>query len=111
VQPYAAAVDLYLSLPASLLASNEVKQKVDRAVFGDLIPEYVYGRAKVRAQVGSSEGDRGVLGLCIDNNIDARYLRDRFANIHGVNGAALNRFIRGGTYRSDVPGPPQLEVS
>jgi asparagine synthetase B (glutamine-hydrolysing) len=111
VQPYAAAVDLYLALPVSLLTSTDAKQKVDGAVFGDLIPDYVYGRAKVRAQVGSSEGDRGVLGLCIDNGIDARYLRDRFAYIHSVADAALNRFIRGGTYRSGVPGLAQVEVS
>jgi asparagine synthetase B (glutamine-hydrolysing) len=111
VQPYAAAVDLYLSLPASLLTFADAKQKVDSAVFGDLIPDYVYGRAKVRAQVGSSEGDPGVLGLCIDNGIDARYLRNRFAYIHSVADAALNRFIRGGTYRSEVPGLAQVEAS
>jgi asparagine synthetase B (glutamine-hydrolysing) len=111
VQPYAVAADLYLSLPASLLTSTEAKQKVGRAVFGDLLPEYVFGRAKVRAQVGSSDGDRGVLGLCIDNGIDARYLRNRFAYIHHVTDAALDRFIRGGTYRSEVPALPQVEVS
>jgi asparagine synthetase B (glutamine-hydrolysing) len=111
VQPYAAAVDLYLSLPESLLISTEAKQKVGRAVFGDLLPDYVYGRTKVRAQVGSSQGDGGVLGLCIDNRIDARYLRNRFAYIHRVSGAALNRFIRGGTYRSEVPSLPQVGVS
>jgi asparagine synthetase B (glutamine-hydrolysing) len=110
VQPYAAAADLYLSLPASLLISTGAKQKVSRAVFGDLLPDYVYGRAKVRAQVGSSQGDLGVLGLCIDNGIDAGYLRNRFAYIHCVTGAALNSFIRGGTYRSEVPGLPQAEV-
>jgi asparagine synthetase B (glutamine-hydrolysing) len=111
VQPYAAVADLYLSLPASILDSTKAKQKVARAVFGDLLPEYVYGRAKVRAQVGSSQQDHGVLGLCIDNHIDAQYLHNRFAYIHRVTGAALNRFIRGGTYRSEVPGLPQVEVS
>jgi hypothetical protein len=84
---------------------------VARAVFGDLLPEYIYGRTKVRAQVGSSQQDHGVLGLCIDNRIDAQYLRNRFAYIHRVTGAALNRFIRGGTYRSEVPGLPHVEVS
>jgi hypothetical protein len=52
-----------------------------------------------------------VLGLCIDNRIDAQYLRNRFAYIHRVTGAALNRFIRGGTYRSEVPGLPHVEAS
>jgi asparagine synthetase B (glutamine-hydrolysing) len=111
VQPYAAAVDLYLSLPENLLLSSDAKQRLGRAVFGDLVPDYIYGRGKVRAQVGSSEGDLGVLGLCVDNGVDGRYLRDRFAYIHHVGTAALNRFIRGGTYRSEVPGLPQVEVS
>jgi asparagine synthetase B (glutamine-hydrolysing) len=110
VQPYAVAADLYLSLPVSLLASTEAKQKVARAAFGDLLPEYVYRRVKVRAQVGSSQQDHGVLGLCIDNGIDARYLRERFAYIHRVAGSDLNRFIRGGTYRSEVPGLPLVEI-
>lgn len=110
VQPYAAATDLYLSLPANLLASTEAKQKVARAAFGDLLPDYVYRRVKVRAQVGSSKQDHGVLGLCIDNGIDARYLRERFAYIHRVAGVALNRFIRGGTYRSEVPALALVEI-
>jgi len=111
VQPYAAAVDLYLSLPENLLLSSDAKQRLGRAVFGDLVPDYIYGRGKVRAQVGSSEGDLGVLGLCVDNDVDGRYLRDRFAYIHDVDAAALNRFIRAGTYRSEVPDLPQVEVS
>jgi asparagine synthetase B (glutamine-hydrolysing) len=111
VQPYAVAVDFYLSLSASLLVSAEAKQKVGRAVFGDLLPDYVYARRKVRAQVGSSQGDRGVLGLCIDNQIDAGYLRRRFAHLHGATEAALNRFIRGGTYRSEVPMLHEVAVS
>jgi asparagine synthetase B (glutamine-hydrolysing) len=110
VQPYAAAADLYLSLPASLLASTEAKHKVASAAFGDLLPDYVYRRVKVRAQVGSSQQDHGVLGLCVDNGIDALYLRNRFAYIHRVTAAALDRFIRGGTYRSEVPGLPLIEI-
>jgi asparagine synthetase B (glutamine-hydrolysing) len=103
VQPYAVAVDFYLSLPPSLLESPEGKQSLGRAIFGDLVPDYVYARPKVRAQVGSSQGDRGVLGLCIDHGIDAQYLRDRFAHLHGVRSDALDHLIRGGTYRSGTP--------
>jgi asparagine synthetase B (glutamine-hydrolysing) len=103
VQPYAVAVDHYLSLPPSVLESPEGKQSLGRAVFGDVLPDYIYARPKVRAQVGSSQGDRGVLGLCIDHGIDARYLRDRFAHLHGVQSDALEHFIRGGTYRSGTP--------
>jgi asparagine synthetase B (glutamine-hydrolysing) len=103
VQPYAAAVDFYLSLPPSLLESPVGKQSLGRAIFGELLPDYIYARPKVRAQVGSSQGDRGVLGLCIDHGIDAQYLRDRFAHLHGVRSDALDHFIRGGTYRSGTP--------
>jgi hypothetical protein len=74
-----------------------------RAIFGDLLPDYVYTRPKVRAQVGSSQGDRGVLGLCIDHGIDSQHLRDRFAELHGIDADELDSFIRGGTYRSGIP--------
>jgi asparagine synthetase B (glutamine-hydrolysing) len=108
VQPYAVAVDFYLALPPSILESPEGKQHLGRAIFGDLVPEYVYARPKVRAQVGSSEGDRGVLGLCIDHGIDADYLRDRFAHLHRVPSDSLDHFIRGGTYRSGTPTLAQV---
>ena len=103
VQPYAVAVDLYLSLPESLLESSQGKQSLGRAIFGDLLPDYVYTRPKVRAQVGSSQGDRGVLGLCIDHGIDSQHLRYRFAQLHGIDADELDSFIRGGTYRSGIP--------
>jgi asparagine synthetase B (glutamine-hydrolysing) len=108
VQPYAVAVDFYLSLPPSLLDSAEGKESLGRAIFGNRVPDYVYERPKTRAQVGSSQGDRGVLGLCIDRGIDAQHLRDRFAHLHGVGSEALNRFIRGGTYRSGMPMLPEV---
>jgi asparagine synthetase B (glutamine-hydrolysing) len=110
VQPYAVAVDFYRSLPQSLLESPEGKQSLGRSIFGDLLPDYVYARPKVRAQVGSSQGDRGVLGLCIDHGINAQYLRDQFAHLHGVRSDALDRFIRGGTYRSATPTLAEVET-
>lgn len=110
VQPYAVAVDLYRSLPPSLLESPEGKQSLGRAIFGDLLPDYIYARPKVRAQVGSSQGDRGVLGLCIDHGINAQYLRDRFAHLHGVGSDTLDHFIRGGTYRSRTPKLAEIET-
>ena len=103
VQPYAVAVDFYLSLPPAVLESPEGKQSLGRAIFGDLVPDYVYARPKVRAQVGSSHGDRGVLSVCIDHGVDAQYLRDRFAHLHGVRSDAIDHLIRGGTYRSGTP--------
>ena len=110
VQPYAVAVDLYLFLPVTLLESPRAKQDLGRAVYGDLLPEYVYARPKVRAQVGSAAGDGGVLGLCIDQGVDAGFLRDRFAHLHGVRVEHLNRFVRGGTYRSGIPTLPNIAL-
>ena len=110
VQPYAVAVDLYLSLPRSLLESPQGKQRLGRAIFGDLLPDYIYTRPKVRAQVGSSQGDRGVLGLCIDHGIDSQHLRYRFA-LHGIDADELDSFIRGGTYRSGIPAVSEVASS
>jgi asparagine synthetase B (glutamine-hydrolysing) len=103
VQPYAAAVDAYLALPEPFLAGDDRKHALDRIVFGDVVPEFVYARKKVRAQVGSDEVG-GVLGTCLDRGIDQEWLRRRFAALHHVDDdAALDRFMRAGRYRSGVP--------
>ena len=104
VQPYAVAVDAYLRLPGSFLAQGDRKQRLSRAIFAELLPEYVYTRRKVRAQLGSVNGDGGVLGLCVDRGLDRIALRDRFAELHRVaDPRTLDRFIRAGSYRSGIP--------
>ena len=106
VQPYAVAVDHYLTLPADFLATENRKELLCRAVFGDLLPGYIYSRPKVRAQVGSVEIGGGVLAACVDRGLDGPWLRRRFAELHGVTDVAtLDRFIRAGRYRSSVPSP------
>ena len=103
LQPYAAAVDAYLALPADFLTYEDRKQQLSRAIFGKLLPEYVYTRRKVRAQIGSEQGG-GVLAACTDRGIDSNWLKRHFAYLHGItNLADLNRFIRAGVYRSAVP--------
>ena len=104
VQPYAVAVDAYLRIPPEWLTRADRKQDLSRAVFGRRLPEYVYTRKKVRAQLGSENGDGGVLALCVDSGFDDAALRRRFAALHGSDDArVLDRFIRGGTYRSALP--------
>lgn len=104
VQPYAAAADAYLALPEAFLALEDRKQRLCRAVFGRLLPEHVYLRPKVRAQLGSSGRDGGVLGACVDHGIDATWLTERFARLHGVDDRArLGWFIRAGRYKTGVP--------
>jgi asparagine synthetase B (glutamine-hydrolysing) len=106
IQPYAVAVDAYLSLPEDFLHLADRKQALSRMIFGPLVPEHVYTRKKVRAQVGSATGG-GVLGLCVDHGIDPAWLRRRFSLLHGVEDVAeLDRFIRAGRYRSGVPSVP-----
>jgi asparagine synthetase B (glutamine-hydrolysing) len=104
VQPYAVAVDAYLALSPDWLAHADRKQVLSRAIFGDLLPEYVYTRKKVRAQLGSAHGDGGVLALCVDRGLDSAALRGRFASLHGIDDLrSLDRFIRAGSYRSSIP--------
>jgi hypothetical protein len=103
VQPYAVAVDSYLALPSEIVGLPEGKRLLSEAIFGSLLPGYVYSRPKVRAQVGSSSGDSGILALCAERGVDSAYLRERFAFLHHAAEAALARFIRGGTYRSSAP--------
>ena len=103
VQPYAVAVDAYMALPEDFLGEAERKNALDRVIFGSLIPEHVYARKKVRAQVGSEEVG-GVLATCLDRGVDQSWLRRRFASLHGVeDDAELDRFMRAGRYRSAVP--------
>jgi asparagine synthetase B (glutamine-hydrolysing) len=104
VQPYAVAVDAYLALPEAFLRLEDRKQRLSRAIFGPRIPDYVYSRKKVRAQVGSSEAGSGVLAACADRGIHATWLRRRFAELHRVKDPSrLDRFIRGSRYRAAAP--------
>jgi asparagine synthetase B (glutamine-hydrolysing) len=104
VQPYAAAAPEYAGLPASFLLEPDRKPRLTRLVAGDAIPSYVFTRGKTRAQVGGADQGRGVLALCVDRGIDERWLRQRFAELHGAADAgSLDRFLRAGRYRCAVP--------
>jgi asparagine synthetase B (glutamine-hydrolysing) len=104
VQPYAVAADAYLSLSSDFLALDDRKERLCRQIFGNLLPEYVYTRPKVRAQVGSPEIGGGVLAACVDRGFDGGWLRQRFARLHAVpDPSTLDRFIRAGRYRTAVP--------
>jgi asparagine synthetase B (glutamine-hydrolysing) len=106
LQPYAVAADAFLSLGEDVLDRADRKQALGRVVFGTTVPDHVYSRHKVRAQVGSAGGG-GVLGMCLDRGIDAAWLRRRFCALHGIEDAAeLDRFMRAGRYRAGIPGTP-----
>ena len=108
VQPYAAAADLYLSLPATFLGMTDRKQQLSRDIFGPMLPRYVLERPKTRAQVGGVGG--GVLNAFVQAGIDETALQSRFAELHETETTSLGRFIRAGRYRSAVP-MPSLEAA
>jgi hypothetical protein len=104
VQPYAVAVDDYLALPHDLFDREDRKQQLCRAIFGELLPEYIYARKKSRAQMGDGDACGGVLSSAIDKGIDRALLRERFAALHGVaDEKQLDGFLRGGYYRTAIP--------
>jgi asparagine synthetase B (glutamine-hydrolysing) len=103
IQPYAVAVDDYLSLPDALFDEPDRKQQLCQAIFGDLVPDYIYARKKSRAQVGDAAGG-GVLHAAVDRGIDNAALRRRFAELHDVTvERQLDAFLRAGHYRTAIP--------
>jgi asparagine synthetase B (glutamine-hydrolysing) len=104
VQPYAVAVDEYMMLDDDFLCQEDRKQRLNRAIFRDLVPDYVFSRSKARAQVGDPDTGGGVLAACVDRGFDGDWLRRRFAALHGVaDPSVLDRFIRAGRYSAAVP--------
>lgn len=100
VQPYGLLADSYLRLPASLVREQDSKQRLVRAVAGDLLPDWIFGRVKVRAQIGVSKEPTGILPVLLESGRDAAWLRRAFrARLAVRDDAVLNRFIRAGVYR------------
>jgi hypothetical protein len=100
LQPYGIVVDEYLRLPGSFIAGERSKQTLARAIAGDLLPDFLFDRVKVRAQIGSSAQPTGILPLLVARGCHEGWLRDAFCRVFGVGDVAfLNRFIRAGRYR------------
>lgn len=111
VQPYAVAADAFLALPPAFLERSGAKEELARGVFGACVPEFVYARSKVRAQVGDARVGSGVLGHCLDRGVDAGHLRSRFAELHDMaDPDELEGFIRGGRYAASLPWTRSEEV-
>lgn len=104
IQPYALVADAVIAVPAALLGVPRAKQELMRAVMGDRVPAVVYHRPKVRAQAGSTEVG-GTLAALVDRGIDGSWLRQRFADLLGVDAPDLQNLIRGGVYRSTPVAP------
>lgn len=111
VQPYGLIVNQYHRLPPEFIGGNQSKQALAQKIAGDLLPEFLFKRRKVRAQVGDSTAHTGILPLLIQRGRGAEWLRRTFCrlfNIHSV--GVLDRFIRGGRYRGVRPFSPQRLV-
>jgi asparagine synthetase B (glutamine-hydrolysing) len=99
IQPYAIEPEAYTALPAGFLDDESAKQRLVRAVMGDRIPEFVYTRPKVRAQVAGSNKVGGTMAALLDRGIDSAALERRFCQLLGFDSAELKRWIRAGVYR------------
>lgn len=105
IQPYALVADAYAALPSSRVEGEQAKQRLARAVMGDAIPEEIYERPKVRAQIGGDDGAGGTLRALLDAGVTRERLRARFAELLGCSAAARDRLIRAGFYRSTTVYP------
>lgn len=99
IQPYAMLADVYAALPAAHLQKADAKQCLVRKVMGDKIPAEIYGRPKVRAQVGGSQEVGGTLRAMIDAGLTGDRLRQRFAELFNCREDARDRLIQAGYYR------------
>ncbi len=99
VQPYLLCASEYLALPAELLTVPGGKAELARAIFGERIPESVYARPKVRAQVASDGAPKGTLAALADRGLTGDQLAERAARLYGCSLATLRGWIRGGMYR------------
>jgi asparagine synthetase B (glutamine-hydrolysing) len=104
VQPYGLVVDQYHRLPPAFIGGKESKQALVRKIAGDLLPLFLFTRPKVRAQVGDSKATAGILPLLIQRGQGADWMRCAFCRLFNIDGVALlDRFIRGGRYRTVPP--------
>jgi asparagine synthetase B (glutamine-hydrolysing) len=98
-QPYAFCCDSLLAVPSDVLAES------GKVPLMELIAEGRLGgislrRPKIRAQIGDTSVVRGILPVLVRSGRDAAWLRRRFAERFDTNEGELNRFVRGGVYRS-----------
>jgi asparagine synthetase B (glutamine-hydrolysing) len=99
VQPYALCAHEYAALPGELACEPGSKARLVRAVMNGGLPDYVYSRPKVRAQVAVGSVPGGTFALMIARGIDQQLLRERFARLLAIDPSSLNGLLRAGVYR------------
>jgi len=111
IQPYGFVVDQYFQIPGDALGTAHFKQTFAKQIAGDVLPGFVFDRAKVRAQMGSTAEAPGILPVLIQTGYDAARLKSVFCRIFKIRDpAALNRFVRAGRYRTINHGTGQRPV-
>lgn len=101
IQPYGLLADAFLNIPASLLNEPDTKQRLAREVAGDMLPDWIFSRPKIRAQIGNSRCVTGILPTLVDSGRDSVWLRRAFRDTFGIqDDGFFNQFIRAGVYRS-----------
>jgi asparagine synthetase B (glutamine-hydrolysing) len=108
IQPYLLRPEVYMALPDRVVESENAKQKLARSVMGSLIPEHVYARPKVRAQVGSSDEPLGTLAALTRAGVDGGELERRFQTLFGIDARERRGLIRAGMYRFHTEYPGSL---
>jgi asparagine synthetase B (glutamine-hydrolysing) len=104
VQPYGFVADEYLRVPGALIGGERSKQRLAKEIAGDLLPDFILERVKVRAQIGTSAQPTGILPVLVRHGYDAGWLRRAFCRLFQIEDEAfLTRFIRVGRYRSLGP--------
>lgn len=111
IQPYGLVAELYLALPTLFVREPDAKQRLARGVGGDLLPGWIFGRPKVRAQIGDSLLPRGILPVLVDAGLGSKWLRKRFNDLFRIRDMVVShQFIRAGNYRF-IKEYPQGEVT
>ena len=106
VQPYGLIVNQYHRLPPDFIGGKQSKQALARQTAADLLPAFLFDRPKVRAQMGDSTAHTGILPQLIQRGHDAGWLRRTFCRLFNIEHEAfLDRFMRGGRYRSVRTSP------
>jgi asparagine synthetase B (glutamine-hydrolysing) len=104
VQPYGLIAHQYDRLPPRFIGGANAKQTLARTIAGDLLPAFLFDRPKVRAQIGDSLAQAGILPVLIQRGRGAVWLRRAFCRLFNIQSVAfLDRFIRGGRYRGIRP--------
>jgi asparagine synthetase B (glutamine-hydrolysing) len=113
VQFYGLIVNQYHRLPRAFVGRKRSKQALAKKIAGDLLPGFLFTRPKVRAQMGDSKTLTGILPLLIQRGHGADWLRRAFCRLFKIERTTLlDRFIRGGRYRSVRPfSDPRLVIN